>query len=102
MSSTCPSDGSSPIVRQVLASSETWMDPASARRIHARIMRLKVHPAPRSTYTHSSPVPALFQALVKSKGPLTCTRWALSKKDTSPNRSEEHTSELQSPYVISS
>ncbi len=47
--------------------------PRLARRIHASATRSKVHVAPRSTETHSSPPPALIHALLKCSGPATRT-----------------------------
>jgi hypothetical protein len=50
---------------QFSASSETWRVAVFALLIQCNLMRSKEAGAPRSTYTHSSPVPALIHALVK-------------------------------------
>ena len=79
-----PGAGSACSVRQAAALSDTWIEPSAAGRIQCSTTRSNWHSAPRSTYTHSSPAPALIHALVKSYGPPMLNLRSLSKNEMSP------------------
>ena len=68
-----PAAGSACRSRQDWPSSEACNTPAAGRWIQCSATLSKVQSAPRSTDTHSSPVPAAIHALEKRKGPPTST-----------------------------
>src|SRR5208283_5346419 len=67
----------------VAASSETSTAPSDARRIQERTTRTNVQGAPKSTYTHSSALPAAIHELEKLCGPAISTGLLLRKKSIS-------------------